>query len=258
MSCDSTHRETDAAREARCDERPAEPLAGRRRAASGVGDRGVRPRDGVTPPDSQAGRLPHARRWGRGDLRRQSTRSAAPGHELFPRRACAGCEDHCARADGGRRRGHGHSYRDRSADARVQPHQAASAALQRGAARRQELSLHPARHGACVPAAGFLPRAAHGQGPAVRAVSERRGRARDAESAPEAVPVAPVRGQLLREPQSAVPAVPDRAVQRRPASGSSARKTTRGISSTPCCSCKVAATSSPHVSQSAWSRRRRS
>ncbi len=134
--------------------------------------------------------------------------------ELFPGRARAGREDHRDGAHDRGHRGHGHAYRDRSADARVQPDQAASAALQRRAARRQELSVHSADRESCVPAAHVLPRPTHEQGPAVRPVSERGRGPRDAESATEAVPAPELRGQLLREPKPAVPPVPDPALHR--------------------------------------------
>jgi hypothetical protein len=57
-------------------------------------------------------------------------------------------------------RGHGHGLRDRGAAARVQPDQGAQAALQRGAARRQELPLHLARHLARISAPVVLSRVA--------------------------------------------------------------------------------------------------
>ena len=65
--------------------------------------------------------------------------------ELFPRQPRARRQDHRDGAHDRGHRGHGDAHRGRSADARVQPDQAAPAALQRRAARRQELSVHPAR-----------------------------------------------------------------------------------------------------------------
>ena len=68
-----------------------------------------------------------------------------------------------------------HPHRDRGAAARSQPDQAAAAALQRAAARRQVVSLHPDHGGSLGAADPQASRRAHAQGPLFRAVRLGRG-----------------------------------------------------------------------------------
>ena len=108
-------------------------------------------------------------------------------------------------------RGHGHQLRDRGAAARIQPHQGAQAALQHRAARRQELSLHLSTRRATIPAAGVLPRRAQPARALLRAVSRAPARCKETlQQHAEALPHPQLPRHLLRQPQPALPAAPDR------------------------------------------------
>ena len=91
-----------------------------------------------------ARRLPHDRCRRHGHLRRQGAQPEGPRHQLRPRR-----QPHQPHRPHDRRHG-GHGvrhrpHRGRGAAARSQPDQALPPALQRAAARRQVVPLHPDR-----------------------------------------------------------------------------------------------------------------
>ena len=97
-------------------------------------------------PAERARRLPHARCQGRGALRRQGQIAEEAAARLHQ----AGGAERPAAAHGGadpRARGGDHGERRRGAAARVQPDQAAPAAVQHRAARRQVVPLHLRRQG---------------------------------------------------------------------------------------------------------------
>jgi excinuclease ABC subunit C len=79
------------------------------------------------------------------DLRRQGVEPAPAAVELLPGPAQPASAHGADGGDGDERRVDRGAQRGRGAHARVQPHQAAPAAVQRAAARRQELSV-PGRH----------------------------------------------------------------------------------------------------------------
>ena len=94
-----------------------------------------------------ARRLPHAGWRQPGALRRQGAQPQGAGDELFAPRPAFGPH----RPDDPRDAEHDgphHPDRDRGAAARAESHQAAEAALQRAAARRQVIPEHPRDHGA--------------------------------------------------------------------------------------------------------------
>ena len=108
-----------------------------------------------------------------------------------------------------------HRDRGRSAAARGQPDQAAEAALQRAAARRQELPLHPHRHrarSAGADASIAAPGASKGHyfGPFASAA---RGQAHH-HLAAEGLPAPHLLGQLLQGPHPPLHAAPDQALRR--------------------------------------------
>ena len=148
---------------------------------------------------------------GRRALRRQGEEHQEAGHRLYaadrlrpPHRA----HDRGDRGDGVRL----DRDRDRGAAARSQPDQAAAAALQRAAARRQVVSLYPdhrATMGAADPQAS---RRAHRDGRLLRAVRLGLGGQPHHQRAAARVPAALLLGCVLREPHAAVPAVPDQAL----------------------------------------------
>ena len=100
----------------------------------------------------------------------------------------------------------------RGAAARSEPHQALPAALQRAAARRQVVSLHPDRARPGGAADHEASRRAQPQGRLLRAVRlGGRGRPHDQHAA-AGVPAALVLRQRLREPDAALPAASDQAL----------------------------------------------
>ena len=106
-------------------------------------------------------------------LRRQGAGAEEPGDQLHPGRAA----DQAAAADGladPLDADRHHQHRGRGAAARGAADQALPAALQRAAARRQKLPLHPAARGPCFPAGPAPSRRAAPQGPILRAVRQRR------------------------------------------------------------------------------------
>ena len=102
--------------------------------------------------------------------------------------------------------------RDRGAAARSQPDQAAAAALQRAAARRQVVSLYPDHRRSLGAADPQAPRRAHAAGQLLRAVRLGLGGQPHHHRAAARVPAALVLGRVLREPHAAVPAAPDQAL----------------------------------------------
>ena len=105
-----------------------------------------------------------------------------------------------------------HRDRDRGAAARGQPHQAAEAALQRAAARRQVAPLHPAHRRPRGAAARQASRRAQAQGRLFRPLRQRLGGQPHDQRAAARLPAALLHRQLLREPHAALPAVPDQAL----------------------------------------------
>ena len=179
---------------------PVEPRARRR------GDQGV-----LAPRPARARRLPHDRRRGRGALCRQGALDQEAHRRLYD----AGAPADAHRADGRPDALDGvRHHRDggRGAAARGQSHQAAEAPLQRGAARRQELPLHPDLHRPPGGAARQAPRRALDPGRLFRSVRQRRRGVPHHERAAARLSAAHLLRQLLREPHPALPALPDQAL----------------------------------------------
>ena len=167
-------------------------------------------------PSRPPGRLPDAR-WRRADpLRRQGAQPQKPRRIVFSAQQCAAQSTGIDRQDC-QYGSDDHQLRHRSVAARIQPHQEASAAVQRGIARRQELPLLASGNQSRISALEFLPRFAQGAGEILRPVPLRRRGSRYAAAAAEAVSHPQLRRQLLCEPLAAVPAIPDSTLHRRPA-----------------------------------------
>ena len=113
--------------------------------------------------------------------------------------------------------------RGRGAAARGAADQALPAALQRAAARRQKLPVHPAARGPRLSARSEASRRAAGQGPLFRPVRQRRIGHPHAQRAAEAVPAAKLLRQLFREPRRGRACSTRSSAARRRASGGSAR-----------------------------------
>ncbi len=105
-------------------------------------------------------------------------------------------------------------HRGRGAAARMQPDQAADAALQRAAARRQIVSADPSDRRSRLSAADQASRRARQGRQLFRPVRLGRRGQPHADHAAEGVSAALVQRQRLRQPHPAVPAVPDQALQR--------------------------------------------
>ena len=180
----------------------------RRACARRRGDQGI-----LAPCPAGARRLPHDRRRGRGALCRQGALDQEAHRRLYHAGAPADPHrphDRPDALDGVRH----HRVRGRGAAARGQPRQAAEAALQRGAAGRQELSLYPHLHRPSGGAARQASRRPRLEGRLFRPVRQRgRGVPHD-ERAAARVPAAHLLRQLLREPHPALPALPDQALLR--------------------------------------------
>ena len=99
----------------------------------------------------------------------------------------------------------------RGAAAREQPDQGAGAALQHPLRRRQELSL-PQDRVASLSARRLLPRRGRPEAPLLRPVPDRLGGEGLDPADPEGVPPAHLRGHGVRQPDAAVPALPDQAL----------------------------------------------
>ena len=152
-----------------------------------------------------------------GDLRRQGQEPAPTPLELLPE---PGVDGPAHRADGrhGRiRRVDPGPQRRRGAHARVQPHQAAPAAVQHPAEGRQELSVPGRdRRRRVAPSDGDAGRQEEG-GALLRTVRPRLRHPRDPRPAAAHLPDPDVLGQQVRPPREArpaVPAVPHREVRR--------------------------------------------
>ena len=169
--------------------------------------------DRAVPEDAAglARRLPHARCGRHRHLRRQGAQPEGARDQL---RACRQPhQPHHAHdlrhgVDGVRDGAHG----GRGAAAGSQPDQALPPALQRAAARRQVLPLHPDRprpRGAADPQA---PRRAQPQGRLLRAVRIGRSRQPHHQHAGAGVPAALLLGPGVREPHAPLPAAPDQAL----------------------------------------------
>ena len=143
------------------------------------------------------------------------------------------------------------------AAARSQPHQAAEAALQRAAARRQELPLHPRHRRPRGAAPRQAPRRARRQGRLLRPVRQRRRRHADALGAAARVPAAHLLRQLLRQPHAALPAVSDQALLRPLHAERSRWPTMRGWSARRASSCPGAAARCATGSRATWAKRPR-
>ena len=139
--------------------RPSRPTRRRRALQRGAGDlcrarRGAaRPRSGrrgdprgAEDAAARPGRLPHAGCARRRALRRQGAGAEEPGHQLHPGRQAAEAAAADGRADAVDDDRHDPD-RGRGAAARSAADQALPARLQRAAARRQKLPVHPAARG---------------------------------------------------------------------------------------------------------------
>ena len=182
-----------------------------------AGERGLarrRPRGAAALRQGRAvcaRRLSHARCGGRGALCRQGQEHQEAVHVLHaadrPRHAHRAGD---RRDRGGRVRHHGD--RDRGAAARSQPDQAPAAALQRAAARRQVVSLHPDHRRSLGAADPQASRRALARRQLFRAVRVGVGGQPHDHGAAARVPAALLLGRLLREPHAALPAAPDQAL----------------------------------------------
>ena len=130
--------------------------------------------------------------------------------------------------------------RGRGAARRAALHQAAPAAVQHPAARRQVVPVHRHLAGRAVPARVLHARAPPDRARLLRSVLERQARARDARPARPAVPVPHVRRARAGPRCPAAPAsTTTSSAARRPASTTSARRTTAPTSTRSCASCRA-------------------
>ena len=134
------------------------------------------------------------------------------------------------------------ALRGRGAAAREQPHQGAGAALQHPLRRRQELSV-PEDRVAPLPARRLLPRRGRPEAPLLRPVPDRLGGEGLDPAAAEGVPPAHLRGHRVREPDAAVPALPDQALLGAVRRLHLARRLCRATSPTPSASCRASSRS---------------
>ena len=174
------------------------------------------------------GRLSHARCEGRRALCRQGAQPEEARRRLHP----AGPPARAAAADGERDRLDGdrhHPHRGRGAAARGQPHQAAEAALQHRAARRQVLSVADADRGPPVPADRQASRRADPQGELLGAVRLGLGGEPDRHRHAARVPAALLRRHGVRQPHAARACCTRSGAARRPASAASTRPATRKL-----------------------------
>jgi hypothetical protein len=103
---------------------------------------------------------------------------------------------------------------NRGAAARTEPDQAAQAEVQRASARRQKLPQHPGQPRAPVSADQETSRREEGEGRVFRSLRERGRGEPDAQPVAEGVPAAQLLRRDLRQPDAALPAVPDQALFR--------------------------------------------
>ena len=159
-------------------------------------------------------RVPVSRRGRRGAVRGQGEVAALPCAQLLPARRHAVRVGAAGGADR-RRRGHRHAHGGRGAAPRAEPRQAAPAAVQHQAPRRQVVPVHRGDADGRVPARDVHTRAAPSRDALLRPVREREEGARDARRAEPRVPLPPVRGPAsgtaLRDP---VPRLPHRPLLR--------------------------------------------
>src|SRR5436190_15695635 len=156
-----------------------------------------------------AGGLPLPRPERRRAVRRQGEVLAAAGALVLPAERRYPHRDPAAPGAGRRRRGDRHPERGRGASSGAEPREAAPAAVQRPAARRQVLPVHR-RHGrGRVPARYVHARAPPPGSRLLRAVREREEGARDPRRPQPGLPVPSVRGAEagppLRDPVSRLP-----------------------------------------------------
>ncbi len=203
--------------------RPGERAArgGRRAGAARAGERRAPPRHAGRRPRRDrargqaravvARRLPHGRCQGRGALRRQGEEHQEAGDRLYA--ADRARQPH--RAHDLRHGGDGirhHQDRDRSAALGSQFDQAAASALQRAAARRQVVPLHPDHVRPLGPADPQASRRAHAGGALLWALRQcRRGQPHHQRAAAR-VPAALLFGFVFRGAHAAVPALSDQAL----------------------------------------------
>ena len=170
------------------------------------GDPGI-----LAPRAARARRLPHDRGRGRGALCRQGALDQEAHRRLHGARAPAEPHRPHGRADALDGVRH-HRIGRRGAAARGQSHQAAQAALQRDAARRQELPLYPHLHRASGGEAHQASRRALARGRLFRPVRQRRRGVSHPQRAPAGVSPAHLLGQFLRQSDPALPALSDQAL----------------------------------------------
>ena len=187
-----------------------------RRAARRTVESRARRRGGprlLAPRAARSRRLSDDRRRGRGALCRKGALDQEAHRRLYDARAPVDAH----RPDGGADPLDGvrhHRDRSRGAAARGQSDQAAQAPLQRGAARRQELPVHPDLHGPRSRAAHQASRRALDPGRLFRTVRQRRRGVPHHERAPARFSAAHLLGQLLRQPHPPLPALSDQALLR--------------------------------------------
>ena len=157
--------------------------------------------------------LPDARCRGPGVVRRQGAQPQKTRIQLFrPARQGAAHRPHGFEDRG--HRGQPHPHRNRSAAAGKRVDQVAGAALQHQPQGRQELSLDSPDQSPGVSPHRVLSRRAFAARRILRAILQRRGGARNAQPGLPAVRHPPVHRQRIRQPQPAVPAISDQALQR--------------------------------------------
>ena len=144
---------------------------------------------------------------GRRDLRRQSQKPSLPGTFLPPGWSPGQRQDRLAHARGRGRRLHPGGKRTRGAGARKQPHQAAQAALQHPAARRQDLPLRQADPGRPLPQGLCDPQAAQGRKRLLRTLLSRQPGASGGRPDPPQLSAAQLQGRSVALPSPALPAV---------------------------------------------------
>ena len=150
-------------------------------------------------------------RRGRGALCRQGALDQEAHRRLYGARAPAEPHRPHGRADALDGFRH-HRIGRRGAAARGQSHQAAQAALQRDAARRQELPLYSHLHRASGGEAHQASRRALARGRLFRPVRQRRRSVSHPQRAPAGVSLAHLLGQFFRQSDPAVPALSDQAL----------------------------------------------
>ena len=187
---------------------------------------------------------------GPGALRRQGEVAAPARALVLPGARPRPADDLAAARARARRRGDRHEHRGRGAAPRAEPRQAAPAAVQRAAARRQVVPVHRGHRRGRVPARDVHARAAPARRRLLRAVREREEGARDARRAEPRLPLPAVRGPeagpalghpLPRLPHRPLPRALRRLHLARP---STRRSSTASCSSSPATRSRSSASSS--------------